>query len=413
MNDVSNSDLQKNALPAGGGAADVGENEISLLDLAVVMAKHKRLILGLPLAAGIVAVVVSLLMPNIYTGTVKMLPPQQGQSSAAAMLSQVAGGALAGLAGGTLGLKNPSDLYVGMLKSRTISDAIIERFKLKERYESEFWQDARMELQDNLAVGSGKDGFISIEFSDADPEFAAQVANAYVEELDRVMQSLAVTEAAQRRLFFERQLQQAKDNLATAEVEMKKMQEKSGLITLEGQGAAIIGAVAHLKAQIAVKEIQVGSMRQYATEQNPDVRLAQRELSEMRGQLSKLERSSVRGEGDVLIPTGKVPETGLEYVRRLRDVKYYETMFELLAKQFELAKLDESKDAVVIQVVDKALPPELKAKPKRALIVVLSTVAAGILAVLLVLIKDAIARSRQKPEHAQRFAEIRRALRDR
>jgi uncharacterized protein involved in exopolysaccharide biosynthesis len=344
---------------------------------------------------------VSLLLANVYTGVAKVLPPQQNQSTAAMLLGQLGG--LAGIAGGSLGLKNPSDLYVGMLKSRTIADRLIERFDLQRAYECDTMVETRKALADSSNIAAGKDGLITIEVDDEDPKRAAAIANAYVEELDKLTQTLAITEAAQRRLFFERQLQQAKEGLAEAEVALKVTQEKTGLIKLDDQGKAIIEAVATLRAQISAKEVEVRSMRTFATEQNPEYMRSQQQLAALRAELMKLERAQISGGGDILLPTGKVPEAGLEYVRKYRDVKYHEAIFELLAKQFELAKIDEAKEVAIIQVVDQALAPDRKSKPKRALIVIIATFVAGLIAVVSAFAKEAIERAQNDPAQARRL----------
>jgi tyrosine-protein kinase Etk/Wzc len=385
------------------------DDEISLLDLAIVLAKHKKLILGLPLAAAIVAAIISLLMPPIYTGTAKLLPPQQSQSTAAAVLSQL--GALSGLAGAAVpGIKNPNDLYIAMLKSRTVADNLIQRFKLQELYESEYSVDARKSLEDLSSITSGRDGVITIEVEDKAPERAAALANAYVEELEKLTKVLAVSEASQRRLFFENQLKATKDGLAEAEIALQRTQEQTGLIKLDDQGKAIIEAVAMIRARIAATEVQLRVMRSFATDKNSEVMRSEQELGGLRAQLAKLERTNPVGQGDIFVPTGKVPEVGLEYVRKLREVKYHETLFELLAKQYELARIDEAKDAFLIQVLDKAVVPERKTRPKRALIVLLSVLVAGFLALLWSFVKESIERARQQPDSSDRFERLRRYL---
>lgn len=388
------------------------EDEISLLELLLILARHNRLILKVTGAAAILAVIVSLLMTNIYTGKTVILPPQQSSSSASMLLGQLGGLAgAAGAAGGSLGIKNPSDLYVGMLNSRTVADALIRRFKLQDLYKTDTLTSARRILGNATSIVSGKDGFITVEFDDKDPKLAAAIANAYIEELDNLSQSLAVTEAAQRRLFFEKQLETVRKDLAAAEVAFKEMQEKTGLIQLDGQSGAVIAAVATLRAQVAAKEVELAAMRAYATEQNPDYRQGREVIAGLKAQLAKLERDNVNGQGDVLIPTGKVPEAGLEYARRMRDVKYQETLFELLVKQLEAAKIDEARDSAIIQVVDKALPPEYKSKPRRSLIVILTALAAFFLAVLWAFVKEANEKARKNPEQAERLNLIRRYLR--
>jgi uncharacterized protein involved in exopolysaccharide biosynthesis len=208
-------------------------DDISLLDLLIVLAKHKLLILGLTFSAGVAAAVISFLLPNIYTATTKILPPQQTQSTTSAMLGQL--GVLSGLAGGSFGIKNPNDLYVGMLKSRTVADNIIERFDLKKVYKVRTSTHARNRLQQATTISSGRDGIIRIEIDDKEPKRAANLANAYVDELYKLTQTLAVTEASQRRLFLEKQLKLAKQELASAEVALKKTQEETGLIKLDDQ----------------------------------------------------------------------------------------------------------------------------------------------------------------------------------
>lgn len=347
-----------------------------LIEFCIVLAQNKKLVFVVPLVGALVAGIITMLMPNVYTATARILPPQQSQSATMAMLGQ-----LAGLGAGlTLpGLKNPSDLYIGMLRSRTIADRVIERFSLKVVYGAETAVETRQALAAVTSVSTGKDGIIKIEVEDEDPDRAAAIANAYTEELDTLNGSLAITEAAQRRLFFERQLQQAKRDLAGAEIELKKTQEKTGLIKLDEQGRAIIEGIAQLRAQVVAKEVQIVAMRSFATEQHPELARAQQELSGLRAQLRKMERAQLAGDGDILVPADQVPQAGLEYLRSLREVKYQEALFELVAKQYEFARLDESREASLIQVLDRAIAPDSKSGPKRGLIVVLTGVVLGLL----------------------------------
>lgn len=396
------------ASPTAATAGDAPEDDgISLLDLAIVLAKHKKLVLGLPLAVAVLTAAITLLLPNTYTGVSKLLPPQQSQSSATAMLGQLG---LASTAGAALGVKNPADVYVAMLRSRTVADSMVQRFKLKELYGVSTGHDARKRLEGNSRVTAGKDGLITVEFDDEDPARAAEITNGFVDELYRLTQTLAVTEASQRRLFFEKQLELTKNRLAEAEVSLRKTQETTGLIKLDEQSRAIISAVASLRGQIAAKEVQIGAMRAFATENNPELVVAQKELAGLTQQLARLEKSNRSNPGDIFVAAGKVPEVGLEYVRRLRDVKYFETMFELLAKQFEMAKADEARDSSSIQVLDKAVVPERKSGPARARIVLFFAAAAGIFAALWVFIKEAMDRARHDPRQAERLELLRRYI---
>jgi uncharacterized protein involved in exopolysaccharide biosynthesis len=382
-------------------AAQEPKREITLLDFFIVLAKHKMLIIGLPLAAALVAAGVSFLMTNIYIATARILPPQQSQSSASAMLGQL--GALAGVGSAQFALKSPNELYVGMLKSRTVADNLIQRFDLKTVYGTGLLTTTRAALGRSTNIATGRDGLITIDVADRDPKRAAVLANGYIEELYKLTQKLAVTEASQRRLFLENQLQTVKNGLAQAEVELKKTQESTGLIRIEEQGRAIIESVARLQAQVAAKTVQLRAMRSFATEQNPEVQVVQQELAGLEAQLNKSEREQKLGGANVLVPTGRIPQAGLEYVRKFRDVKYYETIFELLAKQYEMAKLDEARDTSLVQVLDKAVEPEQRSSPARARIVIGTALSFGVLAALLAFAIEAWRKVQTDPRQMQRL----------
>ena len=399
----------ENFLETPASQSPPADDEVSLLDLLIVLAKHKRIVLGIPLAAAIAAAIISLLLPNIYTGTTRLLPPQQSASAASALLSQLGGvlGGLTGAAGGTLG-RNPNDLYVGMLKSRTVADNLIARFELDKVYDQSLQSGVRSTLQGNTTIVAGRDGIIVVEVDDRDPKRAAELANAYVDELMKLTRVLAVTEASQRRLFFERQLLQVKDNLAAAELAARQGLQKGGLAQVDAQGRSMIAVTARLRAEMSAKEVQLGAMRTFAAEGNPELQRTQQELEALRRELARVEGSSpiaAVGKGDAK------GNTGLDNLGRLRDLKYHEFLYELLAKQFELAKIDEAKDATIIQVMDKAIEPDRKSRPKRALIVFLTALAALFIAIPWAFIREAAARSRAVPGQASRFDTLRRHLR--
>ena len=365
------------------------EDEISLLDLAITLAKHKKIILVVPIISGMVAAVISLFIPNVYTADIQMLPPQQ-QSGASSMLNQI--GALGGLAGisSGIGIKNPADTYVAMLKSRTLQDKLIKRFKLQIVYDKISLEKTRLALREATTVKVGKDGIIGVSVEDRDPNRAAILANGYVDELQQMTQVFAVTEASQRRLFFEKQLLLAKQSLGDTEIAMKQLQEKTGIIQLDAQAKLVIGSAAQLKAQIAMKEVELGAQRTFSTGDNPDYIRSQQMLAGLRSQLAKVETGTVT--------SSKVPEAGLEYMRKVRDLKYAETVYELLAKQFEVAKIDEAKQSSVIQVLDRALVPEKKSKPHRSMIVFLSSVVGGFFAILWVFSTEAFQNAKKYEE---------------
>jgi uncharacterized protein involved in exopolysaccharide biosynthesis len=395
-------------VPSGAdGRADDG---IHLLDLMVILARHKLLVIGTTMVVGGAALVASLVMTPLFVSAAKILPPQQQQGGgmAAAVLGQLGG--LAGAAGGLAGIKSPNDMYVGLLESRRVSDSLISRFKLNERYGLKM-EDTRGALAANTEINPGKkDGMLTISVTDRDPQFAADLANGYVDELARMTQTMALTEASQRRLFFEKQLAEAKDQLASAEIALRTTQEKTGLIQPDAQVQAILGNAAQLKAMVAAKEVEISAMRTFATGQNPELMRAQEELRGLQVQLAKLEKSQPARDGGFMVPTGKLPEAGVEYVRSMRNVKYYETIFELLAKQFELAKIDEAKNGSLIQVLDKAIPAESKFKPKRTMIVLTGVLAGFVLGMLLAFMRSAYATSRQLPDSRARWDRLWAAL---
>jgi uncharacterized protein involved in exopolysaccharide biosynthesis len=369
----------------------------------VLLGHERRTIARITLAAAVVSLVVSLLLPKTFTGVIRVLPPQQGQSTAAAMLGQLGGG-LAGLAGGSLGIKNPSDLYIGMLKSQTVADALIERFKLKEAYDAEYLVDARKRLASESRFLSDKSGIIAVEADASDPKLAADLANAYVEELHKLTSTLAVTDAAQRRVFFERQLQQVREKLAEAELKLREGIETGGLVSMDAQSKASVESVARLRAQISAKEIQIGAMRSYAAPTNPDLQRADRELSAMREGLSRLESGAPGGQ-----PGAGTEAKGMSNIRLVREVKYNEVMFELLARQYEMARVDEAKEAPVIQVMDRASPPEKKSGPKRAFIVIMATIVGFLTSIPYILARNALHAASLDPTWQARLATLRTA----
>jgi uncharacterized protein involved in exopolysaccharide biosynthesis len=394
------------------GSGAKADDEISLLELLTVIAERKRVVLWTTVLFAIVSVVVSFLLPKWYTATVTLLPPQQNSSLSAAMASQLGNlGGLASLAGGSLGLKNPNDMFVGMLRSRTVEDAMIQKFGLMQEYHQRYLSDARKAFERPVTVdGSSKDGLIHISVEARDPNRAAQLANSYVDQFRSLSEHLAITEASQRRLFFEQQLEQAKNNLANAEESLKQTEQQTGLIQLDSQARALIESAASLRAQIAAKEVQIQSLQTFATSENSQLVQAQQELESLRAQLAKLGGSEEGADAGLLVPRGKVPGAGLEYVRKLRDVKYYETIFEILARQFEAAKLDEAKQGAVIQVLDAAVPPDKKSFPKRSMIVLVATLVGFLIGILAALVQAAMRRMEDNSENWARFARLRAAF---
>lgn len=372
--------------------------EVSLLDLLQIVADNLRLLVGGSLLAGLVALGVSFAVAPTFTASTSFMPPQQQASGAASLLSSL--GALGGLAGAASGLKNPSDQYVAFLKSRSVQDALIDRFDLVKRYDEKYRQSATKELEQRARIKAGKDGLITVEADDEDPEFAATLANAHVEELGKLLNRLAVTEAQQRRLFFEKQLAVTKEKLVKAEQALRSTGVSASV--LKSSPVAAVEGLAKLKAATAAQEIKLASMRGYLAESAFEFKQAQTELAAMRSQMTRLESADPAPDAD-----GK---GNSDYISKYRDYKYFETLFELFAKQYEIARVDESREGAVIQVVDAAVPPELKSKPKKAIITLLVILATGFALLIFIFVRHSARNAAQDPQSARKLANLKYAF---
>lgn len=347
--------------------------EVSLLDLLIIIGRRKKFLALSTLAIGVITAIVSLLLPKWYTATTVILPPQQSTSMSSALMAQLSGmGAMGSLVGGSLGFRNPADLTMALLKSRTVEDALVDRFGLMKQYKAKKLSIARKRLESHTSMEAGvKDGLVRLSVEDPDPGRAAEMANGYVEEYKKLSSDMAVSEASQRRAFFEREARAAMDDLTAAEVALKQTEESTGMIAMEPQSKAMIEGVAALRGRVDAQEVVVRSLRSFATDQNRDLIVAEQQLATMREQLSRMEKGSGGNGGSSIadMPIDKVPAAGLEYLRKLRDVKYHEALFEVLTKQFEIAKLDEARQGAVVEVVDLAIAPDMRSFPKRTLMV--------------------------------------------
>lgn len=386
------------------------QTEVSLLDLTLLLVANKRFIFRFVLGAALLAVVIALLLPVRYEAKVMLLPPQQSSSIASALLGQMGGlgglGSLGSLAGG-LGIKTPADMYISMLTSRTVEDAMIQRFGLMSEYKMKKMSEVRKEFERRTtAVAGMKDGMIRLTIEDGDPKRAAAMANAYVEEFRRLSATLAISEAARRRLFFERELEQAKTDLTAAEQAMQKTQQSTGVLQIDSQARALIESAAVLRAQVVAKEVQVESMKSFAADDNPALIMAKQQLAALQSQLNQIAGSQQDSGSDIVLSKGRVTQAGLEYLRRFRDLKYRETVFELLAKELEIAKLDEAREGEIVQVVDAAVPPDTKSSPHRTLIVLGVTILAFFVSVFWLIVRRGLSRTFELPENRQRLEAI-------
>ncbi len=374
--------------------ADEAEESISLLDLAIPLVEHWKLwILG-SLAIGLAAFGIAYVMTPIYTARTSFLPPQQQQSGMASALASL--GSLAGLAGAAAAIKSPADQYVALMQSVSAEDRLIDQFDLIRVYDMKYRFEARRELEQNTRIAVGKkDGLISVEVDDENPQRAAEMANAYVEELRRMTSVLAVSEAQQRRAFFEKELKDARDQLAKAQQELQASGFNVGALRAEPKAAA--ESYARLKAEITAAEVRTQVLRGSLADSSPEVQRQLAELSALRTQLARLENAVDAN-------------VGPDYLTKYREFKYRETLFELFARQYEIARVDESREGALIQVVDPAVPPEYKSKPKRAFIAVAATLLSLLLLGMFILARHFWRESATDPNGAEKMARLRAAF---
>ena len=372
---------------------DEFEDSVSLLDLLLPLVESWKLwILG-SLSIGLAALGIAFVMTPVFTARTTFLPPQQQQSGVASALASLGG--LAGLAGAA-GIKSPADQYVALMQSVTVEDRLIDQFKLQDVYESKYRFEARkaLELNTRIAVGK-KDGLISVEVDDTDPQRAAALANAYVEELRRMTSVLAVSEAQQRRTFFEKELKDARDQLAKAQQELQASGFNVGALRAEPKAAA--ESYARLKAEITAAEVRMQVLRGTMADSSTQVQQQLAQLSALRAQLARLEQAVDAN-------------VGPDYLTKYREFKYRETLFELFARQYEIARVDESREGALIQVVDVAVPPEYKSKPKRGLIAIAATMLSLLLLGMFILVRHFWRESAANPEDAAKVARLRAAF---
>jgi tyrosine-protein kinase Etk/Wzc len=398
-------------LPPGSIEDGSSEETVELVTILTLLLREKKIILSFIAGAAILAaIVVYLIMKPVYTGEAVFLPPQgpPGSSAMSQMASQL--GALGGMGGVLPGLKSPGDVYLGILGSRTIADGLIKQFDLQKVYKTKKLSAAEKTLENNSSFVAAKNTLVTIKVKDHDPKRAADLANAYLDSLREQNGKLALTEAAQRRLFFEQQLEREKNALADAEVDMKRTQEQTGLIIPNGQAQVEIESMSQMRAQIASRQVELAAMREGATDQNPQVIRLQTQIAGLEQELQKLQSDpSRRQPGNIQLPTSKVPELALEYIRKQREVKYHEVLFELIAKQYEAARLDESKDAPVLQVIDRAVVPDQKSGPARTLTVLIGGFVGGFIGIIWVIMRNFVVTLKQDPAKATKLDELRQA----
>ncbi|GAM08246.1 tyrosine-protein kinase etk [Geobacter sp. OR-1] len=386
-------------------ASTLFESEISLLELLLVLVQKKRFILAFTAAGAVISIIWSLLTPNIYTSTARILPPQKDSGSGlVAALGQLGG--LASMAG-LGGLVGSSDLYVGILKSRSVSDAVIKKLNLQTEFKSKNMDDARKRFEKVVKYQAGKDGIITITANSKKPELAASLANACVSELLARSVQLNLVKAGSERIFLEKRLEVVKGDLKKAEEALKGFAQQNKAIQIDSQAKASIEGVARLKAELATREVQLASLRSYQTDESPEVKTLLAAIRRLHGEISRYAGYADGGEG---IPTvGSIPSLGMQYARFMRDLKVQEAVFEQLTKQYELAKVAEAKETSTLQVLDDAVVPIRKSKPKRSLIVILTTVCSFFVSIVFAVATEYA--EKMGEEDRQRWQTIKRQIR--
>jgi len=382
------------------------EDEVNLLELLRVIVRRRMLIVKVCTVAVVFSVCYSLTLNDIYTATSRFLPPQKENPSAlfSSLLSQAGG--LASIAGGG-GLGGSTDLYIGILKSRSVADAVIKRLDLQKEFKNKTIEDTRMVVERVVKFKGSKEGIITVSADSRDPQKAAQLANTFVDELTRRSVKLLLVKASSERLFLEQRLLVVRQELKNAEDDLKAFQEKFKTIKVDTQAAAAIEGIARLKAEIVSQEVQLASLSNSRTGENSDVKALQAGISKLKSQLGAMTGNG--GPDNVIPAAGNVPSLSVEYFRKVRELKIQEAVFEQLSKQYEVAKINESKDSSTLQILDEAVAPTKKSKPKRSLIVLLSTVMAFIGSIVIIFVQEYL--SKMSPEDTEIIREIKQSLR--
>lgn len=390
-------------------------NDIHLLDYLIILAKHSRMIVYVSVAIMVLTYLILVVLPNKYTARIRLLPPQQNLTLSAQLLNTLGGGGTPGAADGVggsmvaglLGLKSPSDLYVSMMHSDTVCDRIIQQFNLRKLYKEKYIETTRRVLSKLVNISAQKDGIITVEVTDKDPKRAAEMANAFAKELDRLLQGLATQEARGRLAFLEKERDQANQNLNKAENALRSFSEQNNVIQIDTQTRGVLEYTAHLRAEIDAKEVQIQVMRQQATRFNYDMVKLETEVLGLKNKLKMAEKHyDPTCVDDVCLTTNKVPALGLEYLRLYREVKFQNALHQLYSKVVELARMDMVKDFSLVQVVDKALPPEERSN-RRLLPALLTGFVTGFIMIFFAFILEFWQKAEGNEENSRRLKALR------
>ncbi|MGB9721760.1 MAG: GumC family protein [bacterium] len=361
----------------------------------------------------IFAIILSLVVTHKYTAVASILPPSSETES---MFGLLGGGIVTQLSnisritGRLPGMTTPSDLYAAILKSGTVKGKIIERFNLKEEFKVKTNYDASKALDEITRISITPEGIISIAVTYKNKYLATDIANAFVEELDKFNTETAMTTGKKYRIFIEQRLKATTDSLSKAEEALRKFQEQHRTVALDIEIENAIETIAKLKGEIILREIQKGAISSAGGLSNPYVTNIDQELRELKKQLSKIEfgtTDTARKEFGVgfSVPFARLPEISLEYARLLRDVKIQEAIYELLTQQYEQAKIMEAKDTPTVQFLDRASPPEKRSFPRRTLIVLFALLLSVFGSIPMIFLYEYLIDIKQNPtQHKRAFA---------
>jgi uncharacterized protein involved in exopolysaccharide biosynthesis len=387
------------------------EPDINLLDLLIALGQEKMTLILVTFLAALIGVVVSLITPETYVSRTTIMTNQQSGGSGSGGLAALGGlTGLAGLASVASSIKSSDEMYIALMRSQSLQNSLIEQLKLKERYGSRTMEDARIALTRNtIILTDKKSGLLIIEAQDKDPNFAAQLANANVKELYVILSRLAVTEAQQRRAYYEQQILKTQGKIPQLELEFKVAQKSSGL-----EVASLLAESGTLPGQIAAKELQLQVLSRFVTQQNPELKKLAVEISALRSQMARYELNKSEPNSNEPKNNGRAGDIAngnfiQKATQAYNTLKIQEALLDGFVKQLELAKVDEAKEGPAIQVVDEAKPPEMRSKPERKKLVLAYTVTGFIIGFILAALRAFMRQVNSTPEGLQRFSQLKRA----
>ena len=379
-------ELTEPVVPTPLGPEETVRGSAGAIEHLELLWRHRRLLTRAVVCGFLVSTLLAFLIPARYESTGRLMPPDNSQAGGLAMAAALAGGSggLGGIASGMLGLKSTSDIFVGILSSRTVQDNLVRQFDLKKVYGASRGEDARRDLAERTGISvDRKSQIITLTVTDHDPRRAAALGEAYVVELNRLVAELSTSSARRERIFLEERLKAVSLDLEAAEKEFSQFSSKNTAIDIKEQGKAMVEAAAGLQGQYIAAQSELEGLKQVYTDNNVRVRSVSARIAELKRQLEKL---GGKGEpvsepsgpqSDFLYPSiRKLPLLGVTYADLYRRTRVQEAVFESLTKEYELAKVQEVKEIPTVKVLDAPNIPERKSFPSRLLVVFLGSVGA-------------------------------------